>query len=82
MDYDSKHSKYVYQIVHSNGKKLKFKKKKNSQYDPDVLPDIRPPDCKGHVCFDCLRDKCEHFSYTDIQESLRKKLTKTIHKFF
>lgn len=87
-DYNGKGGKYVYTIP-TGGENVEewskdrfnpknWIKEPNPNYDPKIKPNKKPKDCKGHVCADCI--KCEYLAYTPIDDDLRKKLAKIIHK--
>ncbi len=77
IDYDMKHSKYLYEVTDFD--KMKTKKVPNSQYDKTCKPNKKPKKCKGHINMDCV--KCIHFAYTDIEDELKKRIDETIEKY-
>ncbi len=59
-------------------KKGKFKKVRNTQYDPTVRMVYPPPECLGHISLNCIR--CKHFAYSDVEYSLYKDFQKLVKK--
>jgi len=66
-DYNSKHSKYTYELLDldKNDGEFKTKKLPNPDYDPNIKRPNPPNFCTRRICYDCLAKECEYFAYAD-----------------